>query len=83
MTYKDKVLTDGDGKNNDPYGPLNCRTCSTLTSRATLTNHGGLCFPCFQDYLRDGPQQRREPRTSVTVRDMLTRVRGRIGNVRL
>lgn len=64
---------------NDQPPPLPCRTCSSLTARATLATHGGQCYPCFAHWCRYGdPECPREP-DSPTVVDMKTRLRRHIG----
>ena len=76
MSYKNK---DGQSTSAEEHPPLPCRGCFTLTARVTLLNCGGWCFPCFQDYCRTGPRLvvRDE---SPTVRDMKTRLRGRLAS---
>lgn len=68
------------------YPPLACRNCQSLTSRATLGNHGGLCYPCYAQYQRRGTKAvpgafatyRREG-DSATVAEMKTRLRSSKG----
>jgi hypothetical protein len=46
---------------SDAGNPV-CRTCKGSAPWQTLSDHGGLCFPCYQAYCR-------EPRTFPNVGD--------------
>ena len=33
-------------------GFYTCKTCGSVTSHSTLSDHGARCFPCYQSYCR-------------------------------
>lgn len=78
MSYKDK---DGKSTAAEEHPPLPCRSCGDMTARSTLNTCGALCYPCYAAYLRDTPRNYRagQPETP-TVRDMKTRIRGRLSS---
>lgn len=38
---------------SDPSKTLPCRRCAEQTPCGTLSDHGGLCYPCYQAYCRE------------------------------
>lgn len=58
-----------------------CRKCQTPTAHATLASYGAQCFPCYASSCRTS--RPRVPSESPGVRDMLSRVRGRLPGVTL
>lgn len=74
MSYKDKA-----GKSTSDVGEfaqLACRKCFALTSRQILADHGGQCYPCFQDYCRTAPANYRAGQSEThTGREMKSHLR--------
>lgn len=60
---------------------LICRHCSAPTAHTTLANHGSMCFPCYASYCRTPP--RRVPTDNPTLREMRSRLKGRLPGVTL
>lgn len=62
--------------------PMPCKQCGSMTSRAVLSFHGGMCYPCYCDYQRGGPsavpnalKTYARMEDSVTVADMKKRLK--------
>ena len=45
-----------------------CRTCQAGAPHATLSDYGGLCFPCFQAYCREPSYDRGRSKAAERIR---------------
>lgn len=87
---KSRYQRTEDAPEDGKYLPMPCRQCGCMTPVPVLAMNGTLCQSCFQDYLRGGPsyvpmafRSNWERYETATVRDMKTRLKGQIGNIRL
>lgn len=83
MTYKGGSVKDATGVHEHT-----CGQCATPTAIALLSAHGGICYPCYRAFQRKGtaavPGAFRvwvRAEDTATVRDMKTRLKGRIGSL--
>lgn len=57
-------------------GQAQCRQCRATAEWKVISDHGGLCFPCFQAYTRE-PFVKREPsRRALELQAEIRRLRG-------
>jgi len=44
-----------------------CHICRGMTFNAILSDHGGMCYPCFKRYCEGTPQNRIGLKTNLSI----------------
>lgn len=91
-TFKKRDVADlADAASGGAIKNMPCRVCKTPTQVTTLGQYGARCFSCYERFCAGEDQSERhyaafgdaDYKDTPTQRDMRTRIRGRIGNLKL